>query len=187
MTVHIDTETNGFDAKKTSLLSVYAEKENGEVYERFYYPVEDYNDSAIEVNGLTREKVNSLRTDVTYPEHYIDDQDDLATFLDDVSLFVAFNVNFDYAWMPQKFKDKPCATFCTMMHSKRAVGARNRHGKVKFPNLGEAADHYGISIEGDDGSLEKVSSDKLHSASYDTKISKQIFGILMDEIGGLRC
>ncbi len=183
MTVHVDTETNGFDAKKSSLLSIYAEKESGEVYERFYYPVEDYNDDAIAVNGLTKEKVDSLRVGVTYPEYYADDQDDLIAFLDEVSQFVAFNARFDYAWMPEAFKDKCSSIFCTMRRSKREVGARDKRGKVKFPKLKEAADYYDISIEDEDGSLEKVSSDKLHSASYDTKISKRIFEILTSAEG----
>ena len=165
MVVHVDVETNGFSRSDSSLLSVYAEKECGEKYERFYFPVEEYNKKAIAVNGLDEDEVEKRRGDATYPAHFKDDHADLDEFLSGCTKFVAFNVSFDFKWMPQDYQDSSPKLYCTMKNCKDMVGALNVKGHKKNPNLKEAAEYFHI----------KVASEELHDAAYDTQISKGIY------------
>ncbi len=183
MTIHVDVETNGLSNTKNSLLSVYAEKENGDTYERFYFPVEEYNKHAIKVNGLTEDRVEELRGEAQYPNHFKDDHDDLISFLAGCSEFAAFNASFDFKWMPEAFRDTDPTITCTMSMCKHDVQSKNIKGHLKNPNLKEALFHFwdelepivGFDSASDEEEMEKIAEEILHDASFDTKISKGIY------------
>lgn len=79
-----DIETNGLD-KEYSVLSCSAIKYeiNPGTYEmteldrfdRYYFPVEQFNPSAIDVNGLTRDVITERRGNANYPQHFNQDVD----------------------------------------------------------------------------------------------------------------
>lgn len=185
MIVHVDIESNGFSSSKDSLLSVYAEKENGEIYERFYFPVEEYKEKAIEVNGLDEETVEQIRLErgVEYPNHFKDDHDDLIEFLTGCKEFVAFNADFDFKWMPQAFKDTQPDVVCTMKMCKRDVDVKNVKGHLKNPNLKEVLYFYWDELEAilgfgtatNEEEMEKIAEDNLHDAAFDTGISRGVY------------
>ena len=58
-TAILDFETNGFFG--SSVLSISLRKDNGECVSKYYYPVEEYNERAISVNGLTEEVIKEKR------------------------------------------------------------------------------------------------------------------------------
>jgi len=188
MVAHVDIESNGFSSSKDSLLSVCVLK-GDEKYERFYYPVEDYSKSAIKVNGLTEEVVEKKRGDCTYPNHFKDDHADLVEFLSDAETFCAFNVDFDYKWMPQEFKDRDIDRVCTMRACKDDVDARNVKGHKKNPNLREAMMYHWDEIRGEIGMpdvpgedfMEKVASEFMHDAEFDTIVSRALYGIYFEQ------
>ena len=115
-----DVETNGLD-KEYSVLSCSAIKyetdpktcDTNEIgrFDRHYFPVEQFNPSAIAINGLTRDVITIRRGNADYPEHFNQDPG-FQTFCNDVNRFVAHNISFDMRFIPF-LKDKK--KLCTMM------------------------------------------------------------------------
>lgn len=62
--------------------------------ERYYFPQEAYNREAIKNNGLTEEKITSLRQDQDYPEHFEDDSKYTNELLNKADLIATFNIEF---------------------------------------------------------------------------------------------
>jgi len=97
-----DTETNGLYPEESSLLSIGAIRYSWDPYEklkekarfeRCYYPKEPFNERAIMVNGLTKEKIAELRGDATYPEHFLDDYLSFKEFCEGSRLIAGHNVS----------------------------------------------------------------------------------------------
>jgi hypothetical protein len=103
-----DLETNGLYAG-CSVLSCSAIKyefdpntyEMTEIdrFNRYYYPVEEYDPQAIAVNRLTREVITEKRGDCTYPDHFCTDST-FETFCSDAERFVAHNISFEMQFVP---------------------------------------------------------------------------------------
>jgi DNA polymerase-3 subunit epsilon len=148
-----DIETNGLYAS-CSVLSCSAIKyeidpdthEMTEIdrFNRYYYPVEQFNPGAIDVNGLTRDVIAKKRGDETYPEHFQMDSG-FETFCSDTKRFVAHNISFDVQFIPFMGGQKK---FCTMITNTDIVCASFLEwiNKWKWPNLSETAIHYGTII-----------------------------------------
>jgi len=104
-----DTETNGIYPEESSLLSIGAIRYSWDLYEklkekarfeRYYYPKEPFNERAIMVNGLIKEKIAELRGDATHPEHFLDDYSFFKEFCEGARLIAAHNVSFDVGFVP---------------------------------------------------------------------------------------
>lgn len=167
-----DLETNGLYAE-CSVLSCSAIKydRNPNTYEmteidhfnRYYYPVEEFNPQAIEINGLTRDVITEKRGDGTYPEHFCMDSD-FEIFCSDTERFVAHNISFDMQFVPfLRNKNK----MCTMMTNMNIVAAEYLDWKNewKWPKLSETANYYCIPFNESD----------LHDSMYDAKITAKVF------------
>lgn len=159
MVAAIDFETNGFSPKKESVLSFGVVFEDGTKVERFYFPKEDYNDSAIKVNGLTRDVIIEKRGDADYPIYFSDDHDFLSKILENVKTLVAHNMSFDYRWLPDEVRNRfpqQIGTHCTM-----------KEGKIdgKRANLKKVAECNGIDVL-DEG---------LHDGLYDAALALEIY------------
>lgn len=93
--VFFDLETNGFS--DCSILSVSAVKYlidietlkmiELDIFNRYYFPVENYNQGAIEVNGLTKDRIIELRRNEKYPEFFKDDEG-FYEFIDEVNKYI---------------------------------------------------------------------------------------------------
>lgn len=167
-----DVETNGLE-KEYSVLSCSAIKYHIDLetyetsaidrFDRFYFPVEEFNYSAIYINGLTRDVITQRREEGKYPEHFRTDSD-FETFCSDTKRFVAHNISFDMQFIPFMEGKKK---FCTMMTNMDIVCAYFLEWKNqwKWPKLSETAIHYGIQF----------SEKELHSSMADAELTAKIF------------
>lgn len=168
----LDLETNGLNPYKNSVMSCAAIRCRAEVYEdiavfrktdsfeRYYYPVEQYNPSAVRVNCLTDDRIKELRETADYPEYFRDD-DGLAEFCSGVRRFVAHNIYADMQFL----NFRPPAAFCTM---------RVNSGILKYktnPSLVETANYYEISFD----------RRKLHTSVYDAYVTMKVFEVMVSE------
>jgi DNA polymerase III epsilon subunit-like protein len=160
-----DLETNGLEPRD-SVLSCSAEKfsfKDGTLsaigaFNRFYFPTEEENPSAVRVNGLTRDVLVKKRKGREWPLHFRDDWD-FIEFCGDVSLVVAHNLEFDLRFCPFLSKKE---RFCTM----------KSHTRGKYPKLGDLARRYEIP----------VNEGGLHAGEYDVHLTAEIFRQVLADI-----
>jgi DNA polymerase-3 subunit epsilon len=167
-----DLETNGL-SNNHSVLSCSAIKydidpnicELSELdrFDRYYYPVEEFDQAATSVNGLTKEVITEKRGNAIYPEHFKMDSD-FEVFCSDTKRFAAHNISFDSRFIPFMAKHKK---FCTMMTNTDIVAVYYMKSKRdwKWPKLSETAAYYNISFNESD----------LHGSMADTEITSKIF------------
>jgi DNA polymerase-3 subunit epsilon len=168
--VVFDLETNGL-RPENSILSCSAVKmvldgtegtntpmRRLAVFDRYYFPVEPENPSALRVNGLFHPVIEAHRSGRDWPRFFKDDPD-FQEFCADAGLFVAHNIDFDAQFLPfLRGRDQ----FCTMKS--------NTTGK--FPRLSELAAAYGIETD----------AAALHGSLYDTEVTAGIFLKMVGEI-----
>lgn len=172
--VAFDTETNGFKPTN-SVLSISAmkikvntetkEMEKIDEFNRFYFCIEEENEKAIAVNGLTAFKIRQERENqkAKYAPFYKDDKDSFKEFCEGVDLMVAHNYDFD-----SKFIDFKIKSFCTMKEGSELYKNANplETGWLKLKAL---ADFFKVKFE----------EDNLHGSQYDTLIlSRVLFKML---------
>jgi len=174
--VVLDVETNGLSGESSVLScsaikceidpSTYEMNELGR-FDRYYYPVEPFDPSAIAVNGLTGDAIANRRGDASYPKHFTEDPG-FEQFCAGVVRFVAHNISFDAQFIPFVGRKKKLCTMITNMDIV-AVAFLRRKNQWKWPTLSETASHYGISVSRSD----------LHSSMTDTEITAEIFGKML--------
>ena len=166
-----DLETNGLTPSYSILscsgIKCFLTKPNYELeemdrFERYYFPVEPYEEKAIERNGLTKEVLTKHRGDATYPKHYVEDSAFMA-FCNECDIFITHNIDFDSKFVPLV---KNAKTFCTMKTNTDIVAAKwlAYRSEYKYPTLDEAAEFYKIPIV----------FEKLHTSMYDAELSLNI-------------
>jgi len=169
-----DTETNGLTSK-CSVLSITAIKtdasgEELEVFDRFYYPKEPYNKSAIRVNGLDKETIDYHRSlsPTTYAKYFEDDTE-LGEFFTDTSVgvWVAHNYNFDIKFLNKNGIANPGKGYCTMLESMDIVKVEwnDYYQNWKWPKLREACDFFKIDFNEEDA----------HSSLYDVRKTTELY------------
>jgi DNA polymerase III epsilon subunit-like protein len=174
-----DVETNGLHSRcsvlSCSAIKFYIDPNNYEMTEidrfnRYYYPVEEYNREAIYVNRLTKDVITEKRGDCTYPDHFCMDSA-FETFCSDTERFIAHSISFDAQFIPFMGGKKK---FCTMMTNMNIVASEFLEWKNewKWPKLSETAIHYCIPFHESD----------LHNSMYDTQITTNIFSKMLDAI-----
>lgn len=178
-----DVETNGLSGRDSVLsCSAIKYKFDPNTYEmteidrfnRYYYPVEQFDPQATVINRLTREVITERRRGVAYPNHFYVDTD-FETFCSDTERFIAHNISFDMQFVPF-IKEKK--KFCTMLTNRDIVAVYFLKGKRewKWPKLSETAVHYGIQFN----------ETELHGSMVDAEITAKIFRKMLDasEMGG---
>lgn len=175
--IFFDTETNGLKSEN-SVLSIsaiktlvnYKEKSVKilDKYERFYYPIEDYNPSAISVNKLDRENISRRRGNRMYPKHFIDDQLSFFYFCGDIQHFVAHNIEFDSKFLKKKLPKQ----FCTMKSNTDIIKLPSQHKGVlyKWPKLEEATHFYKILSN----------NNNFHDSMYDVEMTIEVFKAMLN-------
>ncbi|MDR1818156.1 MAG: hypothetical protein LBR07_08355 [Puniceicoccales bacterium] len=172
-----DTETNGFQGSSVLSFSAYVvgfERDGKvtwlETINRFYFPKENFDASAIAVNHLDKETLMAKRAGVAYKEHFLDD-DELLEKIRGCDKFVAHNANFDISFLP--FSVRSQDILCTMLMNTNIIKIVNfqsydRHGRwrgYKWPKLIEAAHFYKIPCN----------EQELHGSIYDVDILFKVF------------
>ncbi|PHQ89539.1 MAG: hypothetical protein COB42_06860 [Sulfurimonas sp.] len=160
--VFLDIESNGWQG--SSVLSIAAMKDDGQVFSRFYYPVEEYNKDATDFNGLTEEKVIKLRGDgCMYVSCFINDKD-FHKFMGDVDTLICHNIAFDYSFLPNEITENIKNLFCTMK-------SNTKYFSGKFPNLKKTCEFYGVEVD----------TEQQHQALYDAILCKGVFERMKEE------
>jgi len=144
-----DVETNGLAAERHSILSFsallvqtrrldgYRQFETLEEFDRFYYPVESYNPSAIQVNGLTASKIRQRRNTGNYPYHFSQDPA-IAKFCQKAELGICHNTPFDLRFLKYSHGCEFPRTFCTMRNLTSYCAIPHSYYGIKWPKLDEA-------------------------------------------------
>ena len=141
-----------------------------ERFNRYYFPVEEFDPSAVAVNGLTKDVITKKRGNSDYPKHFKQDSD-FQKFCNGVYKFVAHNISFDSKFIPfLKGKQK----FCTMMTNMDIVAVEflSWKNQWKYPKLSETAKHYKIPFN----------KKSLHSSMSDTEITAKIFFKMLEAV-----
>lgn len=170
-----DTETNGFFGSSvlsfSGMLVRFRLYDDGkltykklEEYDRYYFPIEPYNQGAIEINHLDEETLKEKRKEVTYSENFIHD-DYIIEIINKADKYVAHNIKFDRSFLPIQIPEEK--QFCTMLENTNIVKSPNKYGKpgYKWPKLIECVNYYGI----------EVNEEKLHSSLYDVEMLLNVF------------
>lgn len=165
--VVLDFETNTrapMDVLEVAALKLIRKDNTYEVvdiFHRYYYSRYETNSFALDVHGLSFEKLQLLRGDAKYPK-YFDEDLDFIKFCEDSSTLIAHNISFELYHLNQivKFQN----LFCTMRENKKIVGALNVNGYLKNPKLAEVCTYYGIEFE----------EEKCHGAMYDAQLTLNI-------------
>jgi DNA polymerase-3 subunit epsilon len=169
-----DVETNGFSG--SSVLSISAIKfefKNQIITElsketRYYFRDKDekLNEDAVNINGLTDSIIKEKRGDVTYAEHFVED-DFWIDFFKDVDVLIAHNVKFDMSFLYFIDEINPNVKYsCTMLANVHIVKEPDRrvYGKFKWPTLEKTALFHGLEFNKEDA----------HSSDYDVKKTFEI-------------
>jgi DNA polymerase III subunit epsilon len=174
-----DVETNGlsegFSVLSCSAIKYEIDPKTYEMtelgrFDRYYFPEEQFNSSAIAINGLTKEVITERREKANYPEHF--DQDvDFKKFCKGVLRYVAHNISFDIQFIPFLKNKKKLCTMKTNMDIVAVVFLEWKN-EWKWPKLSETAIHYGIPFN----------KHELHNSMYDTEITAKIFLKMLEAI-----
>lgn len=150
-------QTNGL-SKNDSVLSISAVKtivdyDNSHIelidtYNRFYYPMENFSENAIEVNHLNANVIANHRKNARYSRYFKNDQNDFLKFIDGAKHFVSHNIEFNKQFLDFKLKKQ----FCTMQANTNIVKIISSKCKnaYKWPKLTETAKFYGLKFDADE-------------------------------------
>lgn len=175
--VFFDVETNGL--KGSSVLSISALKafcdyennvwEKIDDYNRFYFrnDGEEINLQAINVNGLSDDKISELRSGQDYARTFLEDINSFYQFCKDTKHYVAHNIKFDRSFIPFILKNQYDTMIENVNILKIPVEKRNI-GEYKYPKLIECAKFYKVPVE----------ETGLHSSMYDVQIMSRVFYVM---------
>ena len=145
-TIVLDTEMNGMRREDICQLS-FIVNDNGFVTgENYFFSVESMNEYAQKKHGFSKMRLYELSRGRTFAQRADEFIDELAT----ADLICGHNISGDMRVLKMCFNDAgyqlpDIKTFCTMKHFDAAVGAKNRHGKHKPPNLEELCNFYNLT------------------------------------------
>lgn len=182
--IFFDFETNGINPTD-SVLSLSAMKvayniETNKMRElgkfnRFYFrnEGEEPNLKAIEVNGLTDERISKIREEqnATYPLNFKDDIMGFYEFCDGAEHFIAHNIRFDRQFLPFKLTYQ----FDTMLENVNILKIPNEYGRYKWPKLQQCAEFYRVPL---------IES-QLHGSMYDVEIMARVLFRMTQNINTL--
>lgn len=173
-----DCETNGLIGSSVLSFSAYVVQFNLhddgvgfriiEKIDRYYYPKEDFNSRATDVNGLRESVIEKRRREVTYPKYFMDDEY-ISELCSEVDLFVAHNLKFDESFLPVAIDGK--SKLCTMLETVNTCKMPFKYsnsknvGKYKNPKLMEMARFFNVAID----------EESLHNSLYDVHIMFESF------------
>ena len=136
-----------------------------DTFHRYYFSEYEVNPYALAVHKLCPDRLERLRKDVDYEEHFEDDVD-FVDFCKDSDTLVAHNISFELRHIGNlvSFENH----FCTMKENKKIVKATNVKGNLKNPKLIETCVHYNIDFD----------DEQYHSAIYDVTKTLEILNMM---------
>lgn len=121
------------------------EFERSQLYERFYFPREDYNPEAIARNGLDSATVMQRRQGLSYPDYFEQDLDPFRQFCRGAFTFIGFNIrSFDALFIPG-LSISPMVTLFDLMEENQEVVCSEWLDLIngwKPPSFKETLQHY---------------------------------------------
>ena len=147
-TAVFDLETNGMSGSSVLSASSIVFDDRGAilgVFNRFYFPLERFNDRLVRVHNLTPARLAALRKHAGRAAYFVEDWQDLLDFWDtwDVAGVVVHNLRFDISFLPE-ISQSAFRWWCSMRGLTAYCAIPKRHssgaGAFKWPRLGEAAD-----------------------------------------------
>ena len=175
-----DTETGGLETTSpvlsisAILLKINKNKEMFEVdrYNRFYYPNPSKycHPKAIEVNGITNDKIEELRGRSPYPDYFEDDIKSFYEWCSGCIAFIGHNVQFDLKYVPDLVYTTIFDTMLTNINYVQSEWNDYRNS-WKWPKLIETCAKYSI----------KVKEGRLHESIYDVELTAEVFKCMLKE------
>ena len=188
--IYIDVETTGIECPESGLLQLAGAIEiDGQVAQEFNhrmrpFPADKICEEALEVNGLTREKVLEFDDPVdvfgrfkNILDRYVDRYDRADKFH-----FVAYNAVFDANHLRAWFEKNNDVYFGSWFFHPpidvmglAAVVLMNKRSSLPDFKLVTVAKVLGV----------KVDETKLHDAAYDIRLTREMYQILLEKIDGV--
>ncbi len=156
----LDFETNSTNIHDVIEAAAFRVKQVGNkytivsIFHRYYFSKYNLNTYALAIHKLSPERLEKLRTGVSYSEYFENDLD-FVEFCNGAETLVAHNISFELRHIGDLvlFKNH----FCTMKENKNIVKATNVAGDLKNPKLIETCAYYNIEFD----------DEQYHSAIYD--------------------
>lgn len=163
----LDFETNSpniYDVIEVAALRVELidnEYKVVDTFHRYYFSEYEVNPHSLAVHKLSPDRLERLRKDADYEEHFEDDTD-FIEFCKNAKTLVAHNTPFEVRHLGNlvSFENH----FCTMRENKHIVKATNDKGNIKNPKLIETCKYYNIDFD----------DEQYHSAIYDATKTLEI-------------
>jgi DNA polymerase III epsilon subunit-like protein len=141
-----DLETNGLQGSSVLSASSIVFDDEGvvrDVFNRFYLPLEPFNNYVTRIHGLTFGRLRALREHIEAPSHFIEDWPDLLDFWDALNVegVVVHNLTFDTSFLPEAAQ-RAFLWWCSMrgLVNYCAIPKRGVSEVFKWPKLEEARD-----------------------------------------------
>jgi len=132
-----------------------------DTFHRYYLSEYEVNPYALAVHKLSPDRLERLRKDVDYEEHFEDDID-FVQFCKGAKTLVAHNISFELRHIGNLCSFEK--HLCTMKENKKIVKATNAKGNLKNPKLIETCNYYKIDFD----------DEQYHSAIYDVTKTLEI-------------
>ncbi|NOQ32222.1 MAG: 3'-5' exonuclease [Helicobacteraceae bacterium] len=136
-----------------------------DTFHRYYFSEYEVNPHALAVHKLSVDRLERLRKNVDYEEHFENDTD-FVEFCRNTKTLVAHNISFELRHIGELllFENH----FCTMKENKKIVKATNVKGNIKNPKLIETCKYYNIDFD----------DEQYHSAIYDVTKTLEILNMM---------
>ncbi len=164
----VDFETNGLDYDRSvvscGILSFLCSPTSWILrYQatRYYLPREPVDPRACRIHGLSERVLRSLRSEINYPDQFVDDTE-ITEQLHWADLVVSHNAVFDGAHIA---KHEQIDFFCTMRSNVSRLRRKRKNDSYRFPSLSETASYYDIRFD----------SSSLHRSDLDVQLTAEIF------------
>lgn len=138
-----DTETSGFNPGQICQLSytIIDTELKKSLGKNFYFTVDFVDSGALQVHGLSVEKLKELSGGQVFNDFFQEIEKDFNS----VDLIIGHNVKFDIKFISAEFDRcgkvfEKYNTFCTMQYYTDIVKSLGRNGKYKWPKLEETID-----------------------------------------------
>ncbi len=147
MIIYLDTETTSLRPGNICQLSYLMQSGNKVTGKNFYFAVDQMDEGAQMVHGLSIEKLKILSGGKRFNDYAMEIFNDLSS----ASLMVAHNANFDLSFLTSEFERinltlPDIKVFCSMKNTISVCKIQKKSGSgYKYPKLSELCEFFGIT------------------------------------------
>lgn len=172
MIIYFDTETTGLRPGQICQLSYIMQNDGGSVAKNMYFCVDDMEQSAYAVHGLSLEKLRELSDGAKFSDRIEEIEEDFSK----ADMTVSHNVAFDFMFMRAEFERAGRIfmfknQFCTMKNMTPVCKLPRRTGEgYKYPKLSELCGYFSLAENDIVSAGKKLFGDVYgaHDARFDT-------------------